>query len=68
VAKKGHTEEQILRELHQTEGGVKMADICRKHGVELTRFGGRCLGERKREECNAKNPSTVRAGIPAPSH
>jgi putative transposase len=33
VAKKGHTEEQILRALHQAEGGTKVADICRKHGV-----------------------------------
>jgi hypothetical protein len=27
--KKGHTEEQILRALHQAEGGAKVADICR---------------------------------------
>jgi len=33
VAKKGHTEEQILRALHQAESGVKVADICREHGV-----------------------------------
>ena len=31
--KKGHTEEQILRALHQGEGGAKVADICREHGV-----------------------------------
>ena len=31
--KKGHTEEQILRALHQAEGGAKVADLCRKHGV-----------------------------------
>jgi putative transposase len=31
--KKGHTEEQILRALHQAEGGTKVADICREHGV-----------------------------------
>jgi putative transposase len=31
--KKGHTEEQILRALHQAEGGAKVADICREHGV-----------------------------------
>jgi Transposase len=29
---KGHTEEQILRALHQAEGGSKVADICREHG------------------------------------
>jgi putative transposase len=33
VAKKGHTEEQILRALHQAEGGTRVADICREHGV-----------------------------------
>jgi transposase-like protein len=33
VAKKGHTEEQILRALHQAESGAKVADICREHGV-----------------------------------
>jgi putative transposase len=31
--KKGHTEEQILRALHQAEGGSKVADICREHAV-----------------------------------
>jgi len=31
--KKGHTEEQILRALRQAEGGAKVADICREHGV-----------------------------------
>ena len=31
--KKGHTEEQILRALHQAESGAKVADICREHGV-----------------------------------
>ena len=33
MAKKGHTEEQILRALHQAEGGTKVAEICREHGV-----------------------------------
>ena len=31
--KKGHTEEQILRALHQAESGTKVADICREYGV-----------------------------------
>jgi putative transposase len=31
--RKGHTEEQILRALHQAEGGAKVTDICREHGV-----------------------------------
>ncbi len=29
MAKKGHTEEQILRALHHT----RISDICREHGV-----------------------------------
>jgi Cu/Zn superoxide dismutase len=29
VAKKGHTEEQILRALRQAEGGIRVAEICR---------------------------------------
>jgi len=33
VAKKGHTEEQILRALHQAESGTRISDICREHGV-----------------------------------
>ena len=33
MVKKGHTEEQILRALHQAEAGAKVADICREHGV-----------------------------------
>jgi putative transposase len=33
VAKKGHTEEQILRAMRQAEGGTRVADICREHGI-----------------------------------
>jgi hypothetical protein len=33
VAKKGHTEEQILRALRQAEGGTRVAEICREHGM-----------------------------------
>ena len=33
MAKKGHTEEQILRALHQAESGSRVADICREHGI-----------------------------------
>src|SRR5216684_4185225 len=36
--------------------------------VELTRFRRRCWGERKTEAPNAKNPSTIRAGVSAPNH
>ena len=33
MAKKGHSEEQILRALHQAESGTWVTDICREHGV-----------------------------------
>src|SRR5271155_2663952 len=33
VAKKGHTEEQILRALRQAESGTTVADIRREHGI-----------------------------------
>jgi transposase len=33
VAKKGHTEEQILRALRQAEGGTRVVDIWREHGI-----------------------------------
>ena len=32
-AKKGHSEEQILRALRQAEGGTRVADVCREHGI-----------------------------------
>jgi putative transposase len=38
MAKKGHTEEQILRALRQAEGGARVADICREHGVSEVKF------------------------------
>jgi hypothetical protein len=36
--------------------------------LELTRLGRRCWGERKKEVLNAKNPSTIRAGVSAANH
>jgi putative transposase len=33
MAKRGHTEEQILRALHQAEGGTMISDLCREHGI-----------------------------------
>src|SRR6185369_3029586 len=38
VAKKGHTEEQILRALRQAEGGSRVGDICREHGISEATF------------------------------
>src|SRR5258707_9952128 len=42
--------------------------LCGERYVELTRFRRRCWGERKKEVPNAKNPSTIRAGVSAPNH
>ena len=38
MAKKGHSEEQILRALWQAEGGTRVAEICREHGVSEATF------------------------------
>jgi transposase-like protein len=38
VPKRGHSEEKILRALHQAEGGQKVADICREHGISEATF------------------------------
>ena len=38
MTRKGHTEEQILRALRQAEGGTRVADICREHGVSEATF------------------------------
>ena len=65
MAKKGHTEEQVMRALGQAEGGTRVAEICREHGVsEATfyvwkkKFSGLALNElrelRQLREENAK--------------
>jgi putative transposase len=33
MAKRGHSEEQILRALQQAESGTRISDICREHGI-----------------------------------
>jgi putative transposase len=33
MARRGHTEEQILRALHEAEGGAKVSEVCREHGI-----------------------------------
>jgi putative transposase len=38
VAKKGHSEEQILRALRQAESGTRVADVCREHGISEAAF------------------------------
>jgi len=38
VPKKGHSEEKILRALHQAEEDGKVAEICRDHGISEATF------------------------------
>jgi len=38
MAKRGHAEEQILRALRHAEGGTRVADICREHGISEATF------------------------------
>ena len=33
MAKKGHSEEEILRVLREAESGATVVEICRKHGI-----------------------------------
>lgn len=38
MAKKGHSEEQILRALRQAESGTRVADICREYGISQAAY------------------------------
>jgi putative transposase len=38
MAKRGHTEEEILRVLGEAESGDTVVDICRKHGISQQSF------------------------------
>jgi putative transposase len=38
MPKKGHSEEQIIAALKQSESGEKTADICRKMGISQATF------------------------------
>jgi putative transposase len=38
MAKKGHSEEQILRALHQAESGAAVREACREHGISQAAF------------------------------
>jgi len=38
MAKRGHTEEEILRVLREAESGDTVVDICRKHGISQQTF------------------------------
>jgi putative transposase len=48
MAKKGHSEEQILRALRQAESGTRVSEICREYGISDATFyiyGGLALSE-----------------------
>ena len=38
MAKRGHTEEEILRVLREAESGATVVEICRKHGISQQSF------------------------------
>jgi len=38
MARKGHSEEQILRALRQAEAGTRVSEICREHGISDATF------------------------------
>jgi putative transposase len=38
MAKKGHSEEEILRVLREAESGGTVVEVCRKHGVSQQTF------------------------------
>jgi putative transposase len=33
MPRRGDTEEQILRALHEAENGAKVSEVCREHGI-----------------------------------
>ena len=38
MARKGHTEEEILRVLREAESGETVIEVCRKHGISQQSF------------------------------
>lgn len=38
MAKRGHSEEEILRVLREAEAGGTVLDLCRKHGISQQSF------------------------------
>ena len=38
MAKRGHSEEQILRVLREAESGTAVVEVCRKHGISQQSF------------------------------
>ncbi len=79
VAKKGHSEEQILRALQQAEVGERIADLWREHGIsEATfyiwkkKYAGLALSElrelRQLRDENAKAQATGGGPVAGPAH
>lgn len=55
MARKRHTEEQIIRVLKQAQNGMKIADVCRENGISdatyykwKSKYGGMEINEAKR--------------------
>ncbi len=53
--KKRHTEEQIIAILQEADSGVKISELCRKHGITSatyykwkSKFGGMDVSDAKR--------------------
>ncbi len=38
MARKGHSEEEILRVLREAEAGETIVEVCRKHGISQQSF------------------------------
>ena len=38
MARKGHSEEEILRVLREAESGATVVEVCRKHGISQQSF------------------------------
>ena len=55
MARKRHTEEQIINVLKEAEAGMRTPDVCRKHGISdatfykwKNKFGGMDVSEVRR--------------------